>query len=169
MAAFSRAADAPAAATPRVGLYDSRAIAFAQFWSDAGRQHRHALIAQARAARAGGDAAEFQRLNAEISASQKRAHLAVFSTAPAEEALAALQPALPRLLQELQVSRLVSKWDDAALQRIPAPDRVDVTDALVRELLPHASERQLTTLAAMKTTPPVPLDRAKAMVEKGEM
>jgi hypothetical protein len=36
------------AAEPRVGIYDSRVVAFAHFWSEAVRQERDALIALAR-------------------------------------------------------------------------------------------------------------------------
>jgi hypothetical protein len=52
-------ADTPA---PRVGVYDSRLVAYACFWSRASLERRNRQIDSAKAARATGHAAEAERL-----------------------------------------------------------------------------------------------------------
>jgi hypothetical protein len=157
------------ASGPRVGIYDSRVVAYAHFWSEPARKERDALIARARAAKKAADPAEFKKLNAELVAEQKRDHLQVFSTAPAAQAVMALQPAMPALLKELKVDRLVSKWDAAALKGLPEANCVDVTDRLVREFLPAPTDQQSKIMASMKTTAPLPLDEATRLADEGKM
>lgn len=154
-------------ATGRVGVYDSRAVAFAHFWSDVRRTERDALVASARQAKEAGDAAREKELRAQIVAEQSRSHLQVFSTAPADEAMAALRERLPALKAELGVDRFVSKWDDAALKDVPAARQIDVTDRLTREFNPDA--RRQKTLEAMKTKPPLPLEEAKRLLAEGKL
>ena len=86
---------------------------------------------------------------------QKRIHEEVFSDAPATEAMAALEGRLPALLGALGVDRLVSKWDEKALQSVPEKSRVDVTEKLVREFI-TPDEKQRKVLDSMKTSKPVP-------------
>lgn len=158
-----------AEATPSaVGVYDSRAVALAYFWSDAATQERTRLINEAKAAKASGQTARLAELSAQLSAMQKRDHLEVFSIAPANEAMAALNPKLPALQNELGVTKLVSKWDEAALATVPAANRVDVTDRLTRELCPLTKEQQ-KTLESVKKNPPLPLEKAKALDEQGKL
>jgi hypothetical protein len=63
-----------------VGVYDSRVVAFAHFWSSAERADRDALIAAARAAKAAGDTVKQRELTARIEALQQASHLEVLST-----------------------------------------------------------------------------------------
>jgi hypothetical protein len=165
----TRAAEPAMAAGPRVGVYDSRVIAYAYFWSDAASKSRNELIAQARAAKAAGDTARFNELDGTLRDLQSSVHLEVFSTAPADEAMAALKDRLPAIQEELGVNRLVSQWDEPALQEISEADRVDATDRLVRELLPTPTETQQKIIAAMKPTKPLPLEQAKKMVQEGKL
>jgi hypothetical protein len=44
---------------------------------------------------------------------------------------------------------------------VPAADRVDVTDRMVKEY--HLSEAKLRQLEQLKTVKPLPLDRAREM------
>jgi hypothetical protein len=171
MLAFTvaRAAEPAKAATPRVGVYDSRVVAFAHFWSDAAGKSRNQLIAQARAAKAAGDTARFSELDRALRELQARDHLEVFSTAPADEAMAALKDKLPEIQKELDVTRLVSKWDEPALKDIPEANRIDATDRLVRELLPVPTEKQQKTIAAMKPTQPLPLEQAKKLAQERKL
>lgn len=155
------------AADERVGVYDSRVVAFAHFWSEPVRQEREKLMADARAARDAGDKARSQELGGRLKQMQDRSHLEVFSTLPADEAMAALRERIPAVQRELGVTRLVSKWDRAALAQIPEAARVDATDRLVQEFKPD--EKRQKTIAEMKKAKPVPLDRAQKMVRAGKM
>ena len=171
MLAFTvaRAAELAKTVAPRVGVYDSRIVAFAHFWSDGTSKPRNELIAQARAAKAAGDTARFKELSQALNADQNRSHLQVFSTAPADEAMAALKDKVPTMQKELDVTRLVSKWDESALKDIPEANRVDATDRLVRELLPAPTDKQQKTIAAMKPTQPLPLEQARKMLQEGKL
>lgn len=159
-----RAADAGVA---QVGVYDSRAVAFAHFWSEQERADRDALMAAARAAKQAGDTAKQQELTAKIQSLQAASHLQVFSTAPATEAMRALAPRLPELARELGVTRFVSQWDEAALAEVPPAARIDVTDRLAAEFKPDA--KRLKTIAEMKKVAPLPLAQAQQMLQAGKL
>lgn len=161
-AAGAGAAVPDAAATAQVGVYDSRAVAYAHFWSASARKERDAAVAAARAAQAAGDTADFQKRSETLAAHQKRMHEQVFSTAPAEEAMAALAPRVPALVAELGVTRFVSKWDGKALKSVPASNRIDVTDRLVREFI-TPDDRQRKVLESMKAKPPLSLWQIKLL------
>ncbi|MBI5769821.1 MAG: hypothetical protein HZA93_18745 [Verrucomicrobia bacterium] len=168
LSAVAQATAAAESPSGKIGVYDSRVVAYAHFWSEPERAARDALMAAARAAKQT-DAARFKELSAQLAAAQKRSHLQVFSTAPADEAMAALKDKLPALQQELGVGRLASAWDEAALKDVPAASRVDVTDRLVQELLPKADDKQKKTIAEMKKAKPMPLAKAKELAEAGKL
>ena len=151
----------------RVGVYDSRIVAFAHFWSASSRQEREAWVASAKAAKAASDGARYKELTERIQAEQDRSHLQVFSTAPADEALAALNGKLPEIRRELGISRLVSKWDEASLVGVPEEKRIDVTERLVREFNPD--EKRQKTIEQMKHAKPLPLERARELLKKGKL
>lgn len=164
----SRAAPPAAPSAEKVGVYDSRAVAYAHFWSTSSCNTRNTLMTAAKTAKRDGDTAEFQRLSGELAGWQKRAHLQVFSTAACTEALAALEPQRERLQQELGVTRFVSKWDETALATVPAAARIDVTERLVATLFtPNAQQRKV--LDDMKTAKPLPLARAEKLEQAGKL
>lgn len=167
--AAANATEAPGAKTAemRVGVYDSRVVAFAHFWSEAGTKERETLVAAAKAASNTGDAVSSKELEAQLRAAQTRSHLQVFSSAPAEEAMMALKDKLPAIQQELGVARFVSKWDEVALKDIPAANRVDASDRLVREFNPDA--KRLKTIEQMKASKPLPLDEATKLEQAGKL
>lgn len=140
------------AATDRVGLYDSRALAYAHFWSANESRIRDATVAEGMAAKAAGDTEKVRVLGARIAAAQERSHRQVFGTAPADEAMAALKEKLPEIMRELGVTRLVSKWDEPALRDVPSSQRVDVTDRLVREF--GLEPKRQKTLEELKKAKP---------------
>lgn len=144
-----------AAAAERVGVYDSRAVAYAHFWSAEAERSRNEVIAAGKAAKAAGDTAVFEAKSRAMADYQKRMHDQVFSSAPATEAMAALAVRMPALLGEIGVARLVSKWDETALKAVPAEKRVDVTEKLVREFI-TPDQKQQKVLDSMKTSSPVP-------------
>lgn len=151
----------------RIGVYDSRAVAYAHFWSGPERQSRDAMIADGKAAKAAGDTVKFRGLSDQIAAAQKRSHLQVFSTAPADEAMVALKDKLPGIQSELGVARLVSKWDEAALSGVAESRRVEATDRLVREF--GLDQKQQKTLAELRKAKPLPLAEAKRRAEAGKL
>jgi hypothetical protein len=166
------AAEAPAVppaptSAPRVGIYDSRVVAFAYFWSAAQQQTLKERMAAAKAAKAAGDQAAYATIAQELKERQSRNHLQVFSTAPVDDAMAALKARLPQLAAQAGVGDFVSKWDEAALQKFPVDVRVDVTDLLVQEFkLPESQQKVLETI---KRAPPVPLDEARRLDAAGKM
>lgn len=152
----------------RIGVYDSRAVAYAHFWQPAESSRRQTQIAALKAAQAAGDGPRVQQLSRALKEDQAHAHLQVFSTAPADEAIAELAPRLPALQRELGVNRFVSQWDQAALRRFKTAERVDVTERLVHEFItPNA--RQQKVLDAMKTTKPLALWQAKVFLLFGRL
>jgi hypothetical protein len=161
------AAEPAGSTAERVGIYDSRIVAFAHFWSAAECEKREALTASAQSAKAAGEQARADELVRQILALQKRSHLQVFSTAPADEAMAALHAGLPAIRQELGVVRLISKWDEAALRDVAEANRIDATDRLTREFHPDAKRQK--TIREMKKVKPLPLAEAKKLAEAGKL
>lgn len=147
----------------RVGVYDSRAVSYAHFWSPPVRHDRDALLAAARAAKDAGDTKQLKELETRLETAQRQSMLEVFSTAPSEEAMAAIRDKLPGIQAELGVDRLVSKWDERALKDIPEQDRVDATDRLIRAFFPKPSEHLESTIKGIEGAKPLPLWQAKFM------
>jgi len=165
--AAAPAAEPAKTAEARVGVYDSRIVSFAHFWSEPARKERDALIASAKAAKAAGETARFKELEPQIVAGQNRSHLQVFSTAPADEAMAALKDKLPAIQKEFGVAWLVSKWDEAGLKGVSDANRIDVTDRLAREFAPD--EKRQKTIEQMKKAKPLPLDEATKLMQAGKL
>ena len=152
---------AVASAAERVGVYDSRIVAYACFNTPENLAATRARVAEAKAAQARGDTARVRVLAEQIKGDQKRLHLQVFSTAPAPEALAQLGPHVEVVRREAGVTRLESKWDHDALRSVPVAERVDVTDALVRDL--PLNEKQRQTMRELAAKKPLPLWQAKLL------
>ena len=165
------AAESPAAAdkTPsrRAGVYDSRLVAFAHFWSGANQDKLKEMIAAARAAQTAGDTERYRRCAQTLSDEQTRLHLEVFSTAPCDEALAALKERLPEIMKQAEVTTLVSQWDTPVLQQYSEVARIDVTDLLVGEFKIPAAQQKV--LAAMKGKQPLSLEEARKAVAAGQL
>jgi hypothetical protein len=138
----------------RIGVYDSRVVAYAYFTSEPRMQALNARIKAAKDARAGGETAQSRQMAADLKSEQKRIHLQVFSTAPIDDVLASLQRRLPEIERTAGVSKLVSKWDEAALEQDRAAEKVDVTDALAAEFKP--GEKELKIIASIKRAKPAP-------------
>jgi hypothetical protein len=151
---------AAAEPAPRVGVYDSRAIAYAAFSSESHQKTIRERTAAAREAKAAGDTARSSELEQALQDEQRRIHLQVFSTAPVNEWLLGLTNEVRRVEQERRVSRLVSKWDAPALKGVPRRHRVDVTDALLESFT--LTEKQQKTLSELRSKKPLPLAKAHA-------
>ena len=148
----------------RVGVYDSRVVAYAHFWSAEVRAERERAVA---AAKAESDPEKRKAAAAALEAEQRRSHLQVFGTEPAVEAMAALRDRLPSLRRELGVGRFVSRWDEAALREVPEARRVDVTDRLAAEF--HPDEQRRKTIESLKKTEPIPRWRMRLMLWFGRV
>lgn len=156
-----------ARAGERVGTYDSRVVAYACFWDPGAQAARQALMAEGRAAKARGDSARFTEIDRQLSREQNEIHLQVFSTAPIPGAMEKLRDRAEVVCREAGVARLVSKWDEAALQAVPAADRVDVTDALIRDL--KLTDRQRKIASDLATKEPLPLAKARELAAAGKL
>jgi len=155
------------AAPQRIGVYDSRAVAYAWFWSDAFQRRLQEQMRTARAAKAAGQTNRWQELGTALRQRQEEMHREVFSTAPAAGALADLGGRIPGIEKQAGVTALVSKWDAAALQKYPGAEPVDVTDRLVREFKP--AEKQQQVIREILKQKPLPLEECNELIRKGEI
>jgi hypothetical protein len=153
--------------TRRVGVYDSRLVAFARFWSGPYQDKLKEMMTAARAAQAAGDTQRFQRCAQALRDEQTRLHLEVFSTAPCDEALAALKERLPEIMKQADVTVLVSQWDTPTLQQYPEAVRIDVTDLLVQEFKIPAAQQKI--LVGLKGKQPLSLEEAHKAIAAGQM
>lgn len=142
------------AVKPRIGIYDSRALAVAYAGSPLQRKLMAPLRAAHEKVRQSGDAAAVARLEAQGRALQEKAHRQAFGTAPVDDLLDLIANALPGIRRAANVDVLVSMWDDGALAKYPGADRVDVTPALVDAFEP--TERQRKTVDEIRKKKPLP-------------
>jgi hypothetical protein len=157
------ATDENNASAQRIGIYDSRVVAFAHFWTAEQQKQLKEKAEVARAAKSAGDTAQFSKLSKEMSDLQDKLHRQVFSTAPADEAMTALKPRLAEIEKQASVTALASKWDKQALGSYKSAQQVDVTDLLVREF--KLDPKQLKTIEEIKKQKPVPLDKIDKLHE----
>lgn len=156
------------AESARIGTYDSRAVAYAWFWSDKHQSELEKLARAARAAQSADDTNRFNELSAALRGQQDEVHREVFSIAPPTAALAELKDRLPDIQKAAGVNALISKWDDATLKKFPAAEKKDVTDDLIRAFM-QPSTRQLKTILSIKKSKPLPLDECNELIRKNEI
>ena len=164
-AAFGTESKAPS--QNRVGVYDSRAVAYANFWSESSQKKMKELMTAAKAAKDSGDTAAYKAKEDAIRELQDKNHRQVFSTAPVEDALGAIKESLPEIKKEAKVDVLVSKWDADALKQYKNAELVDVTDQLIRKFI-TPNEKQAKTLEEIKKTKPVSPEKAEELIRKGK-
>ena len=155
------------AAPVRVGIYDSRAVAFAWFWSAPVQHQLQEQMAAARAAKQAGDMARFKELGDALRQTQDRIHRQGFSTAPVDDALSAIKDRIPEIEKQADVSALISKWDEAELKKHPKAEQVDVTGQLVREFNP--TEKQLKMIADIQKQKPLSLEKCDDLIRQGKI
>ena len=151
----------------RIGIYDSRVIAYAHFWSDAHQRKLNELTKAANAAKAAGQTEHFNELEAAIKKEQETNHLQVFSTAPVDDLLSEMKERVPAIQEKAGVAKLVSKWDKTALKKYPRASHVDVTDLLLREF--KLDEKKMKVAQDIRKKKPLPLDRAQELMRKGKL
>ena len=160
--------EAEASAVPeRIGVYDSRVIAYAHFWSDGHQRKLNELIKAAKEARAGGQVERFKELDAVLKKEQETSHLQVFSTAPVDDVLAGMADRVSMVQKEADVAMLVSKWDEPALKKHRGAKHVDVTDLLLREF--KLDEKKMKVAQDIKKQKPLPLEKARKMMREGKL
>jgi len=147
----------------RIGVYDSREVAYAHFLSTSEQAKLLGMTAATRIAQDQGNRKQAKALGKALKERQERIHMQVFSTVPADEAMAELKARRPALLEELAVSGLVSKWDAKALRASHQAEKVDVTECLVKALNPVLTDKQKQTLAEIQRTSPIAPWRARLM------
>lgn len=167
-ALFTAAADDHTNAPPAIGIYDSRAIAYAHFWSPENQRALQQEMSAARAAKQAGDTNKLEALAAKLRAKQDQAHRQVFSTAPVDDALAAIKDRLPEFQKKAGVAALVSKWDEATLKKYQDAKTIDVTDQLVREFI-QPTDQQLKTISSIEKSEPLSLEKCEELIRKGEI
>lgn len=166
-AAVALAGVRSAPAAERVGVYDSRVVAYAHFLRPEHQARLRSLAAEGREAKVANDRGRLRAVERELQAHQRVVHLQVFSTAPCPEALAALGDRVGAVRSEAGVTRLASRWDEDALRGVAAADRVDVTEALVRDL--PLTEKQRREVLEIMSAKPLPLWQARALAWFGRL
>ena len=111
------------------------------------------LMQTARAAKSAGQTNRWQELAAVLRQRQDEMHREVFSTAPANEALAGIRERIPEIEKQAGVTMLVSKWDVATIQKYSHAEPMDLTDRLVREFQP--AEQHLKVIADLQKQKPL--------------
>ena len=166
---ISASADGQTNAAPSsIGIYDSRAVAYAHFVSEPCQKKLRERMAAARAAKQAGDDAKFKESDAALRAEQDQIHRQAFSTAPVDDVMAAIKDRIPEIQKQAGVSALVSKWDEKTLLKYKDASRVDVTDRLVREFI-QPTEQQLKTISDLEKSEPLSLEKCEELIRKGQI
>jgi hypothetical protein len=142
----------------KIGVYDSRCVAFAHFWTEAGQKKIQQLMADAKKAKESGDKKQMEELEKQGKEGQQKIHRQVFSTAPIDEILDEIKDRLPEIQKKAGVSVLISKWDEEKLKQYPSAEKIDVTDPLVE--LFKLDEKQQKVLESIKKAKPVSVEEA---------
>jgi len=156
------------AAARRVGVYDSRVVAYAWFLSDAQQTTLKEKVATAQAAKQAGDETKLKKYSAALRALQDQMHREVFSTAPADEAMTVIKGRIPAIEKAAGVTDLVSKWDEPSLNNYKSAEKVDVTDELARAFL-KPTEKQLKVIEGIKKSDPLPLEKCNELIREGKI
>lgn len=143
----------------RIGVYDSRVVAYAHFWTDAVQEKHKSQVAEAKAAKQSGDKEKLDKLKKILRQGQQQAHRQVFSTAPVDHVLKEIKDQLPEIKKQAGVSVLISKWNKKELKQYPSAEKVDVTDLLVQVFKP--TEKHLKVIESIKKAKPVSLEQAE--------
>jgi hypothetical protein len=155
------------AAPEHIGVYDSRVIAYADFWTESNQRKISEMVKAAQEAKAAGQTERFSQLEAALKKEQGLGHLQVFSTAPVDNILAGMKDRVDAVQKEAGVTRLVSKWDEQTLKELKDAAQVDVTDALLREF--KLNDKQQKVAADLRTKKPLPLKEAEKLMREGKL
>ena len=160
-------AEETASQTNRIGIYDSRVIAYAHFWSEPYQKRILDLAKSGKEATAAGDMVRFRDMEAELKNEQDQNHLRVFSTAPVDSILALMQNRVDEVQRTTRVGRLVSKWDAPTLTQFKQAEQIDVTDALLRDF--RLNDKQMKVIGDIRKQKPLPFEKAQELLRKGKL
>jgi hypothetical protein len=143
----------------KIGVYDSRCVAYAHFWTDEHQKKMTDLYNKTKAAKKAGNKEEYEKLDKVLWANRQRSHSQVFSTTPIDDVMETIKDRLPEMKKKAGVSELLSKWDEEKLKKYTSAEKVDVTDLLMGQFKFPSTEKHKKVLDAMKNVKPVPLDQ----------
>jgi hypothetical protein len=141
---------------PRVGIYDSRAIAVAFPGTAFCKQTMSDLESRQDKAKAAGDQTEIKKLESEAQSWDGMLHKQALSTAPVDNLMAYIAGQLPEIKKQAGVELIVSKWDTQALAKYESSQKKDVTVLLVEAFKPNADGKEMA-IEIMKSDP-LPLE-----------
>jgi hypothetical protein len=150
--------------SPRVGIYDSRAVAIAYCGTDRHEAATRRLDESLENAERSGDATEIKKADRAVWEARKRLHRQGFSTYPVDDILAQIPKEIDRIKKEANVSVLISKWDKKALAKHPKAEKVDVSESLVDALKPNKRQRRYAM--AMMKVKPIPPKQYEVILKK---
>jgi hypothetical protein len=151
----------------RVGVYDSRVVAYAHFWQDAHQREIKERVEAIKEAERSGDTNRATEVKAQMQAGQEQIHLQVFSTAPIDNVLHDIKDRVTAVKKEAGVVQLISKWDTEALKSYSRDQQVDVTDLLMAGF--NLNEKQQKVAKSFEKQPPLVLEKAKQMLSEGKL
>jgi hypothetical protein len=141
----------------RVGVYDSRAVAVAWAHSEKFDGELKSKMAEMEKAKANGDTAKVEELEAWGIAQQERLHLQGFGTGSVTGLLKHIAADIPAIARKTGVDIIVSKWEVVYQHR--SAEVVDITDEIVKPFAP--SRDTLKMIEELKKEKPVPEEQLK--------
>lgn len=151
---------------PRIGVYDSRALAVAYSLSQVEKATEGGKAAEfdaeMRKARESGDrkqAAEVEAKYKDVIAALVKRQKQVFSTAPVDDILEKIKDQMAEITKAAHVEAVVSKWDKQAFAKYENAERVDLTMPIIYAFRPAMN--QVVVAAGIMTTQPMPLAQAE--------
>jgi hypothetical protein len=145
------AGGAPAAV--RIGTFDSRAVALAYYRSPAVMKELTGMRADLEKAKAAGDQAKVEDLQARGPAMQMLMHQQVFSNGSIVNIMPAMADRLPGVAKAAGVMAIVSSWE--LPHAAPGVELVDVTPQVVALFAPDAQTAKI--IESMKGQKPMAL------------
>lgn len=125
-------------ARPRIGVYDSQAIAAAYSKSPDHKIEVQSLKSRLKQAKHLKHANEVNRLTAQLKAAEARMDAQAMGRAPVENILHRIAPAMAVIQRENNLKSFIAKADVDQLKRFPGAEHVDVTEKLVHALNPSS-------------------------------
>src|SRR3989304_2737278 len=119
----------------QVGVYDSRVVAYAHFWSDAHQKKLNKFVAEPKTAKESGDKKKFEDLGKVLSDHQKQVHRQTFSSVSVDDILAEIKDRLPEIKKQAGVSEPSPKGGVKTRARRRTPQPGPGRDKLVSEFI----------------------------------
>lgn len=154
LAGATASAQAPAT-KPRLGIYDSRAVAVAYANSTEFRDAMKTSQADYQKAKTAKDEKKVKEIEAGMKLRQRRMHEQGFSTGSVAGIMTQVKDKLPGVAKQAGVQAIVSKWE--LNYQSADVELVDVTDELVA--LFHVSDKGKEWVKGIGSQPPLPIEQ----------